>query len=455
MNEQSFNDYDIVSSGNKRSGAEERWVSFQPHLLSKGYLLRPRYHPDWIPSWKTTGLRAEYCEDSIDCMVWYTDHQIRQVMIKMLIPRQGEGENELPILQLFSSASLKDDPANHVVPCLETFPIPGDEPGHFIVMPLLGQYDEIRFERIQEIHDLLKQLFEAKNAASPTLLHDLLKGDPANHVVPCLDTFPIPGDELDHFIVMPLLGQYDEIPFKRIPEIHDLLKQLFEGLIFMHKHDVTHCSANIMMDSRILYDEPFHPVDHNLSLDVQRMVYPRYSRLEKHIRYYFIDMGYATWFRNPSEPRLVTGKSARIMAPEQKQNTPYDPFLVDIYQLGMVIKQDIIPLNNALDFLKPLAEKMTLSDPSTRPTLIRAQESMNTAFLGLNGVKYRWPLVPREAGFRARAVYFASGKGALFGKGVGRGMSYTSAQMPDERCANSIANIRCVLVRNTQSNSAR
>ncbi|CAE6412349.1 unnamed protein product [Rhizoctonia solani] len=349
MNEQSFNDYDIVSSGNKRSGAEERWVSFQPHLLSKGYLLRPRYHPDWIPSWKTTGLRAEYCEDSIDCMPLRVLDAMRvederQVMIKMLIPRQGEGENEMPILQLFSS--------------------------------------------------------------------DLLKGDPANHVVPCLDTFPIPGDELGHFIVMPLLGQYDEIPFKRIPEIHDLLKQLFEGLIFMHKHDVTHCdisSANIMMDSRILYDEPFHPVDHNLSLDVQRMVYPRYSRLEKHIRYYFIDMGYATWFRNPSEPRLVTGKSARIMAPEQKQNTPYDPFLVDIYQLGMVIKQDIIPLNNALDFLKPLAEKMTLSDPSTRPTLIRAQESMNTAFLGLNGVKYRWPLVPREAGFRARAVYFASG----------------------------------------------
>ncbi|KAF8668004.1 kinase domain protein [Rhizoctonia solani] len=168
MNEQSINDYDIVSSENKRSGAEERWVSFQPFLLSKGYRLRPRYHPDWVPSWKATGLRADYCEDSIDCMPLRVLDAIRvadesQVMIKVLVPKKGEGENELPIVQLFSSASLKDDPANHVVPCLETFPIPGDEPGHFIVMPLLGQYDEIRFERIQEIHDLLKQLFEASS----------------------------------------------------------------------------------------------------------------------------------------------------------------------------------------------------------------------------------------------------------------------------------------------------
>ncbi|CAE6455888.1 unnamed protein product [Rhizoctonia solani] len=340
---------DILSSVDKRSGVEERWVSYQPYLLSKGYRLRQRYQPDWIPSWKASGLRASSCEDSIDSMPLRVLDATRtydeaQVMVKMLIPKQGEGEDEVAVLRYFSSPPLKDNMANHVVPCLDTFPIPGTEHGHFVVMPLLRQYDDL--------------------------------------------------------------------PFHSIAEVHDFLQQIFEGLIFMHKNNVVHCdigSPNIMMNSRVLYDEPFHPVDSHLSLDIKRMIYPRYSRLEKNIRYYLIDMGFATWFRNPSVPRLVTGKPARIMAPEQKTTGPYDPFLVDIYQLGKVIRQDLIPQNSALDFLIPLAEDMTRSDPSSRPTLIKAQRSMNTAFAGFSGVKYRWPLVPGGAGFRARWIYFVWG----------------------------------------------
>ncbi|KAF8682413.1 Protein kinase domain [Rhizoctonia solani] len=340
---------DILSSVDKRSGAEERWVSFQPYLLSKGYRLRPRYHPHWVPSWKASGLRASSCEDSIDSMPLRVLDAIRvrdetQVMIKTLIPRQGEGEDELAILQHFSSPLLRNEPANHVVPCLDTFPIPGVEHGHFVVMPLLRQYDDIAFQSVSEVHDFLRQIFE--------------------------------------------------------------------GLIFMHENNVAHCdvgSANIMMNSRVLYDEPFHPVDSHLSLDIQRMIYPRYSRLEKNLRYYLIDMGFATWLRDPNAPRLVTGKPARIMAPEQRNSKPYDPFLVDVYQLGTVISQDLIPQIKALSFLIPLTEEMAHSDPSVRPPLIKAQQTMDTAFLGLSGLRYRWPLVPREAGFRARWIYFVWG----------------------------------------------
>jgi hypothetical protein len=110
-----------------------------------------------------------------------------------------------------------------------------------------------------------------------------------------------------------------------------------------------------MMNSQVLYDEPFHPVEQTLSLDIQRMIYPRYSRLEKNIRYYFIDMGFATWFRDLSVPRLVAGKAARIMAPEQKVNKPYDPFLVDIYQLGTVIMQDLIPVGPICELLSVIS----------------------------------------------------------------------------------------------------
>jgi hypothetical protein len=31
---------------------EHFWVDQQPFLLSRGYTLRPRYDPAWVPSWK-------------------------------------------------------------------------------------------------------------------------------------------------------------------------------------------------------------------------------------------------------------------------------------------------------------------------------------------------------------------------------------------------------------------
>lgn len=99
-----------------------------------------------------------------------------------------------------------------------------------------------------------------------------------------------------------------------------------------------------MMDVRPLFDEPFHPVYHTLSLDIQRVIYPQYSRSEKDIRYYFIDLGYAKWFSHPNSLRLVSGNEARERVPEQRSGRPYDPFLGDIYQFGIVLLRDIIPV---------------------------------------------------------------------------------------------------------------
>lgn len=39
------------------------WVDYQPFLLSRGYKLRPRYQPDWVPSWGTQRITQE--EDSL------------------------------------------------------------------------------------------------------------------------------------------------------------------------------------------------------------------------------------------------------------------------------------------------------------------------------------------------------------------------------------------------------
>lgn len=39
------------------------WRNHQQWLEKCGYLLPPRYKPDWIPSWKGTDLPWDMCDD--------------------------------------------------------------------------------------------------------------------------------------------------------------------------------------------------------------------------------------------------------------------------------------------------------------------------------------------------------------------------------------------------------
>ncbi|QRV72204.1 kinase domain protein [Ceratobasidium sp. AG-Ba] len=276
----------ISRAPEQRSEAEQRWVSFQPYLQSKGYQLRPRYQPDWVPSWTITGADPLECEDSTNVVPLRALDATRmsdqsQVVIKMLIPSDDdrEGKDELEILQYFSSPPQSEDSTNHIVPCLDSFPIPDVEGGVFIVMPLLGEYK-----------------------------------------------YP---------------------PFYDLSEIHDFLTQVFEGLEFLHRHDIAHCDiapSNIMMDKRLLFDEPTHPFHIHRSLDGKRSIRPKFVRSQRPVRYYYIDFGFAKWFRDTTNPRTVVGAQAKERAPEQVQGRAYDPFRADIYQLGAIIRRDLIPV---------------------------------------------------------------------------------------------------------------
>lgn len=51
---------------------ERFWVDMQPFLLAQGYRLRPRYDPQWKPSWLQVqvkaGERPPYPTDYEDCI---------------------------------------------------------------------------------------------------------------------------------------------------------------------------------------------------------------------------------------------------------------------------------------------------------------------------------------------------------------------------------------------------
>ncbi len=57
-----------------RYAHEMSWVAIQPFLESRGYQLRPRFHPDWEPSWLQKGLTRDEAfrirlEDSLVILV--------------------------------------------------------------------------------------------------------------------------------------------------------------------------------------------------------------------------------------------------------------------------------------------------------------------------------------------------------------------------------------------------
>lgn len=50
---------------------EVYWRDHQVWLAKQGYMLRPRYRPDWTPSWKNTGRRWMHFEDGLKLKVQF------------------------------------------------------------------------------------------------------------------------------------------------------------------------------------------------------------------------------------------------------------------------------------------------------------------------------------------------------------------------------------------------
>ena len=73
-----------MSSNSEDDAIQERevfWRDRYDFLRKAGYTLRPRYKPDWIPSWKTSGKRIIDCEDVVTVRVRLFPRYIRPVVI--------------------------------------------------------------------------------------------------------------------------------------------------------------------------------------------------------------------------------------------------------------------------------------------------------------------------------------------------------------------------------------
>ena len=98
---------------------------------------------------------------------------------------------------------------------------------------------------------------------------------------------------------------------------------------------------NIMMDPRPLTSEMYHPFNKHKSYDFRRKVRWK-SRTATPTKYYYIDFGISTQYSADDTNPLAFGTVAGDKSIPEFQNSvgPYNPFHIDIYCLGNVIRQE-------------------------------------------------------------------------------------------------------------------
>ncbi|KZS89466.1 hypothetical protein SISNIDRAFT_458660 [Sistotremastrum niveocremeum HHB9708] len=197
-----------------------------------------------------------------------------------------------------------------------------------------------------------KELLIWKFLSSPEL-----RKDPRNHCIPLFDVHLLPDTDEQVLVAMPLLVEYDIIPFETPGEVMSCLHSFLEGLMFMHEHNVAHldiASVNVMMDpGPSLFPKGFHPTDPlyyvpNPSSPKIRLGAPHISRTLAPVQYYYIDFGESVKFDDFKHRERIYGRVGHARdAPEFRTGRSYDPFKLDIRACGDMIKE--IPEVSARD----------------------------------------------------------------------------------------------------------
>ncbi|KAJ7145462.1 kinase-like domain-containing protein [Mycena filopes] len=280
---------------------EQFWVRSQPFLLTKGYQLRPRYHPNWAPS--AQGLRRNQHEDLVES---FFNHVLDATRIedgkKVVLKHVPNDGSEITLMKFLNTPSARSDPKNRTIPLLDIISEP-NSPWSFLVMPYCRRFN-----------------------------------------------YP---------------------PFHCRNEFLEAMAQFMEGLQFMHDHNIAHfdiAPQNMVMDESRVVPNGSHfcrPRTHTgfyglFSWHDRCTVGP--------VDYYYIDFGLSSHHPNGRDTAATLGTLRTFPTiPELSQTVPYNPFGVDIFQLGLTIRQ-LIDDYPALEDFRSVADNMTTLNPDERPT---------------------------------------------------------------------------------------
>ena len=169
------------------------------------------------------------------------------------------------------------------------------------------------------------------------------------------------------------------------------------------------------MDPKTMYPEGFHPVQTAYKRDYSGIAY-HIPRSAIGVKYYYADFGISKHFQDAGSPRVTTGISGRDRDPPELSNTvPYDPFKLDVFIIGNMLKREfcdvIFPLLSStakltfpqrfsnLEFIRPLADNMATPEPNSRPSAEAALNAWRTLREKVYTVHKEWRPRPREDDF--------------------------------------------------------
>ncbi|KAI0333806.1 hypothetical protein GY45DRAFT_1319027 [Cubamyces sp. BRFM 1775] len=315
---------------------EAEWRDLYFFFESHGYRLRPRYHPDWEPSWKRKNIEFYEAEDYIQFPVRIGVMDATRLSDSKLVylKEVKSTSSELRILSYLSSNELRQDPRNHTIPLLETLQHPTNPALVFMVMPFLRFIDHPPFETVEDAYDCGEQILEGL-----VFMHE-------HHVA------------------------HRDCAYK-----------------------------NVMMDATALYPKGFHPVQTRSLPDISAVA-PVLPRSSAPIKYYFLDFGISTQFGPRDQSRLVVGRAGlERSVPELSDDVPYDPFKVDICILGALFKQQMLDKYSNLDTIATLVAHMTSKDPQSRPNATEALEAWRKIRMQTPDLQRSWRIKARDETF--------------------------------------------------------
>ncbi|KAJ6478642.1 kinase-like domain-containing protein [Mycena vitilis] len=279
---------------------EQFWVDMQPCLLAQGYQLRPRYRPDWIPSW-TVQINAAY--------------------------------------------EYEDRIASHCRSALDA-------------------------TRIQDGQKVILKRVETDSNEVGIIKYLTARKDPRNRTIPLLDILSAP-DTSWSFLVMPYCREFNYPPFHCRNEFVDAMTQFLEGLQFMHEHNIAHfdiAPQNMVMDESRVVPRGSHFARPQTHTGFYSRLFSWNDRCTVGpVNYYYIDFGLSFYFPEGKDTASIYGTLRTFPnIPELSQTVPYNPFMVDIFQLGLTIRKLIDNYPDLEDF-RPVVDAMTLTNPKDRP----------------------------------------------------------------------------------------
>ncbi|KAG2068687.1 hypothetical protein BDR04DRAFT_1135922 [Suillus decipiens] len=287
---------------------ETRWRDLHDFLKNKGYKLRSRYSPDWVPSWTNTNKVPIKCEDGVKSphshlLDAQRTHDGARVSLKCI--DVSRHPYEIEIGRYFCNSPLSEDPANHCVPIYDVLEVPTDDNLAILVMPLLRDATDPFFDTVGEVVDCVHQLFEGLR-----FMH-------RHHVA------------------------------------HRDCMQL-----------------NILMDGSIFIDA-WHPSDQYMSDDLKRPARHR-TRTQSPPRYYYIDFGISRKYDASNTDPLelpIYGGDKEVPEFKEDYSKPWNPFPTDVWYLGHAIQETFLDRYSGVEFLSGLVSDMMHSDPAQRPNM--------------------------------------------------------------------------------------